>query len=230
MLLQIVTLARDVGRDFDLVRKSDAGDLAEGRVRLLRGGRVDAHAHAALLRAALEGGRRRLDSHGLTALAHELVDRRHSKVFLGAGAAAALIAQGNRGIRLRRRSQTRTTPWSEPTRGSGERPSFGEADDYCRPPDCQDTFVVERGSNERPESVDWIGALVSASKDASRTRFFRSLRRTSEPNSFFRNGAGSERRWGQCRAWLTRPEGRRRAAMGGCGLALRPGRNGFGRR
>ena len=36
MLLEAVTLARDVGRDFDAVRQAHAGDLAKRRVRLLR--------------------------------------------------------------------------------------------------------------------------------------------------------------------------------------------------
>src|SRR5436190_19876344 len=37
VLLQVVTLARDVGRDLDAARQADAGDLAQRRVRLLRG-------------------------------------------------------------------------------------------------------------------------------------------------------------------------------------------------
>src|SRR3954468_9638727 len=36
VLLEVVALARDVGRDFHAVRKPDAGDLAKRRVRLLR--------------------------------------------------------------------------------------------------------------------------------------------------------------------------------------------------
>src|ERR1043166_5147580 len=35
VLLEVVTLPRDVGRDLDTVRQPDAGHLAEGRVRLL---------------------------------------------------------------------------------------------------------------------------------------------------------------------------------------------------
>src|SRR6476659_7674764 len=56
VLLEVVTDARDVGRDLDAARQAHAGDLAEGGVRLLRGGRVDAGADASTLRAALEGG------------------------------------------------------------------------------------------------------------------------------------------------------------------------------
>ena len=58
VLLEVVADARDVGRDFDPVRQTNAGNLAERRVRLLRGRGVDARADAALLRARLQ--RRRL--------------------------------------------------------------------------------------------------------------------------------------------------------------------------
>ena len=52
VLLEVVTLARDVGRDFHAVGQANAADLAERRVRLLRRRRVDANADATLLRAA----------------------------------------------------------------------------------------------------------------------------------------------------------------------------------
>src|SRR5690349_19181492 len=49
VLLQVVALARDVARDLHAVREAHAGDLAKGGVRLLRGGRVHARAHATAL-------------------------------------------------------------------------------------------------------------------------------------------------------------------------------------
>src|SRR5665213_954766 len=49
VLLQVVALARDVGRDLDRARDAHAGDLAQGGVRLLRGRRVNACADAASL-------------------------------------------------------------------------------------------------------------------------------------------------------------------------------------
>src|SRR5689334_12810699 len=55
VLLKVVTDTRDVGRDLDAARQAHAGDLAEGGVRLLRGGGVDARADAAALGRALEG-------------------------------------------------------------------------------------------------------------------------------------------------------------------------------
>src|SRR5262245_51399531 len=55
VLLQVVALARDVGRGFDAARETNASDLAQSRIRLLGRGRVHAGAHAALLRAGLEG-------------------------------------------------------------------------------------------------------------------------------------------------------------------------------
>src|SRR5712691_2911941 len=54
VLLQVVPLAGDVGPDLHLVRQAHAGDLAQSRVRLLRRGRVDARADAALLRRTAE--------------------------------------------------------------------------------------------------------------------------------------------------------------------------------
>src|SRR5438445_13676052 len=50
VLLQIVADARDVGRDLDPRGQADAGDLPEGRVRLLGGLGIDAHADAPPLR------------------------------------------------------------------------------------------------------------------------------------------------------------------------------------
>src|SRR5690606_13581550 len=58
VLLEVVALARDVRGDFHAVRQTDTANLPERRVRLLRCRRVDADADSALLRTALESGRR----------------------------------------------------------------------------------------------------------------------------------------------------------------------------
>src|SRR3954465_4962260 len=50
VLLEVVALARDVRRDLHAIREPHARDLAQRRVRLLRGGRVDAGADAPALR------------------------------------------------------------------------------------------------------------------------------------------------------------------------------------
>src|ERR1700727_3716536 len=50
VLLQVVTLAGNVGADLHPVGQTDTGDLAKRRVRLLRGDRVHARAHPATLR------------------------------------------------------------------------------------------------------------------------------------------------------------------------------------
>src|SRR5207237_4352650 len=60
VLLEVVSLAGDVGRDLHAVRQPDARDLAQRGIRLLRRRRVDARADAALLRSTAEGGRLRL--------------------------------------------------------------------------------------------------------------------------------------------------------------------------
>src|SRR4051794_35361919 len=80
VLLEVVTDTRDVGRDLDAARQPHAGDLAEGGVRLLRGGRVDAGADAAALRTALEGGRLGLRRLVAPAVADQLLNGGHSVV------------------------------------------------------------------------------------------------------------------------------------------------------
>src|SRR4051794_9525220 len=57
VLLEVVADPRDVGRHLDAARQAHAGDLAEGGVRLLRGGRVDAGADTAALGRTLQGRR-----------------------------------------------------------------------------------------------------------------------------------------------------------------------------
>src|SRR3954463_12119498 len=87
VLLQVVTLARDVARDLHAVGEPHAGDLPQSRVRLLGRGRVNARADAAALRgrehllaalARLETRRRELLLGLLAALANELIDARHA--------------------------------------------------------------------------------------------------------------------------------------------------------
>src|SRR5690606_3869077 len=77
VLLEVVADAGDVRRDLDLARELHAGHLAQRRVRLLGGRRVDAGAHTAPLRAALQGRRLRGRLLRRPALAHELLDRGH---------------------------------------------------------------------------------------------------------------------------------------------------------
>src|SRR5205085_5460877 len=49
VLLEVVAFTRNVANDFALVGQADLGNLAQCRVRLLRGGRIDTGADAALL-------------------------------------------------------------------------------------------------------------------------------------------------------------------------------------
>src|SRR5271165_1360322 len=50
MLLQVMAFARNVTDDLKTIGQANLGDLTQSRVRLLRGRRVNAGAHAALLR------------------------------------------------------------------------------------------------------------------------------------------------------------------------------------
>src|SRR4051812_40027546 len=54
VLLQVVALAGDVGRDLHTAGQPHTGDLPERRVRLLGRVRVDAGAHPTALRSALQ--------------------------------------------------------------------------------------------------------------------------------------------------------------------------------
>src|ERR1700722_9769057 len=77
VFLKVVAFTRNVTDDLEAIGQAHLGDLAERRVRLLRGRGVDARAHAALLRRLLQS--RNL----LARLLHrprscdQLVDRRH---------------------------------------------------------------------------------------------------------------------------------------------------------
>src|SRR2546423_15217110 len=55
VLLQVVTHAGDAGGDLDPARQADTGDLAQGRVWLLLGGRVHAGPDPSPLGRALAG-------------------------------------------------------------------------------------------------------------------------------------------------------------------------------
>src|SRR5690606_10983285 len=80
--LQIVALTRDVACHFKPVGETNARDLTKRRVRLLRGGRIDARTNTALLRAGLKGRHFVTRKLLLARLADELVDRRHTVVSL----------------------------------------------------------------------------------------------------------------------------------------------------
>ena len=117
VLLEVVALSRDVRADLHSVRESDACDLAKRRVRLLRRGRVNAGADAALLRSSAERGRLRLAPRDLTALADELVYGRQLRrsPFRRAGRVRPLDARkGRRGRRPHRTSDKATRTAADP--------------------------------------------------------------------------------------------------------------------
>src|SRR5690606_19829998 len=77
VLLEVVTLTGDVADDFHAVGETNTADLAKRRVRLLRSRRVDAHAHAALLRARFERGAVGASFLELATVTDELLNCRH---------------------------------------------------------------------------------------------------------------------------------------------------------
>src|SRR6516162_10495218 len=83
VLLQVVPDPRDVRGDLDLAGEPDPRHLAEGGVRLLGRGRVDARANAPALGAPLQGRGSGLRYLVLAALADQLLDSGHRvSVFL----------------------------------------------------------------------------------------------------------------------------------------------------
>ena len=77
LLLEAMPLAGNVNRHFLAVAQPHAGDLAKGRIRLLRGHGLDLQADPPLLRAALQN-RGFAELAGLTPLlAAKLIHRRH---------------------------------------------------------------------------------------------------------------------------------------------------------
>ena len=80
VLLKVVPLAADVGRDLLAVREPNPGHLAEGRVGLFGGHRLDLQADPSLERGRFEHRRFGLVFDGASRLSDKLVDRGHEFV------------------------------------------------------------------------------------------------------------------------------------------------------
>src|SRR5579859_2999488 len=99
VLLQVVPDTRDVGGDLDLAGEPDPRHLAQGGVRLLGRGRINARAHAPALGAALQGRGRGLGYLVLAALADQLLDSGHRvSVFLLLAPGGAIFHVGPRRV------------------------------------------------------------------------------------------------------------------------------------
>src|SRR6266550_700560 len=90
VLLEVVALAGDVADHFALVGEADLGHLAQRRVRLLRGRRIDTGADAALLRVLLHRRDLRLGLLRFATLADQLVNRGHEALHLSLPEAPAV--------------------------------------------------------------------------------------------------------------------------------------------
>src|SRR5262249_21163078 len=134
--LQIVAFAGDIAHDFMTVGQSHLGHLTQRRVRLLGRGGVNARAHAALLRTALQ--RRNLVPGllRLPPLGDQLIDGRHLALVTLTSASLARPAPcfgyprrsfGFRPKPQRSRRSTRDDPsgWYYPPHGSNETCGLG---------------------------------------------------------------------------------------------------------
>src|SRR5262245_4371820 len=77
-----MALARDVADDFEAVGEAHLRNLAQRRVRLLGRRRINARAHAPLLRRLLQRRHRIACPYLLSRLADQLIDRRHRFAFI----------------------------------------------------------------------------------------------------------------------------------------------------
>src|SRR5690348_4379118 len=82
VLLEVVAFAGDVADHLALVGQAHLGHLAQRRVRLLRGRRIDTGADSALLRVLLHRRDLRLGLLRFATLADQLVNRRHEALHL----------------------------------------------------------------------------------------------------------------------------------------------------
>src|SRR4029453_7744573 len=125
VLLQVVPLTGDVGRDLEAVRQPDTRDLPKGRVRLLRGVREHARADPPLLRGAGEGralglalGRAATFSNQLVDGGHELLRGRADTTKVGRAAPANRARNGSENARrLANRGTTGLRGLSRPSGG-----------------------------------------------------------------------------------------------------------------
>src|SRR6478735_6581034 len=82
VLLEVVAFAGNVADDFALVGQADLGNLAQSRVRLLRGRGIDTGADTALLRVLFHRRDLRLGLLRFATLADQLVNRWHEALHL----------------------------------------------------------------------------------------------------------------------------------------------------
>lgn len=126
VLLQVVTLTRDVGDDGPAGAELDLGDLADGRVGLLGLDRVDFAADALFLEAALEGRGLVLPRDGLAGASSDLVQCRRSRTrgreCASFGLRELKTRSGSEGRRRRRRRCD----------GAGEGPGDGRTSLYAQ--------------------------------------------------------------------------------------------------
>ena len=93
MFLEVVALTGDIGVDDLVVRELDTGDLTLSRVGLTGLLVEDADANALLLEAGVEGGGFGVLLEGLTAAAHDLVERGHGSGLLVEGVVEVNLAE-----------------------------------------------------------------------------------------------------------------------------------------
>ncbi len=94
MLLEVVTLARNVADHFALIGQANFRDLSQRRVRLLRSRRIDPGADAALLRILLHRRNLRLCLLRFATLTDQLINRWHEALHLVyAGSPGGYFAQ-----------------------------------------------------------------------------------------------------------------------------------------
>ena len=105
VLLQVMTLVRDVRDDFIAVGEANLRDLTNGGVRLLRRASHDLNTHSAAEGIPIQCRGFRLGGHLAAALAHELVDGRHTEKEI------LRVESGEKGTTLHRAQRSARTFW-----------------------------------------------------------------------------------------------------------------------
>src|SRR5262249_46255942 len=156
VLLEVVPLAGDVGRDLEPVRQPDTRDLPKRRVRLLRSVREHARADPPLLRGAGEGRALGLALGRAATFSYELVDGGHELPRIGSDTTkVGRRPPANRGPMVAKNAQRpanrATKRFREAIRpiGSAENADYSGDETPPRPP----RSAGNGGDHERSEIV-----------------------------------------------------------------------------